>query len=148
MYLESQHKENPLIPTNKEDYALFLTRYFQYVAKTDQTTILRPVLFNNQTKENLTDKIAALLKEHAELDKALEGRNYLANTFSIADIALIGLVAANVEVLGLDLKPFPNLQRWYQLMWTRPSVRDTCTFVDEVKKNFPNYQKVLLGATP
>jgi len=125
MYLEHKHKETPLIPTNDQDYATFLTRYFQFPAKLDQVGILGPVLFGKKTRADLEDKIQALLKETKEWDSALEGREYLAHTFSIADIAILPTITSYVETLGLEISQFPNLQAWYKRMWLRPAVKET-----------------------
>jgi len=123
----------PLIPTKPEDLATFMTRLFQYSAKMDPTNIAGSVVFGKKSREELRPRINDLLKEHQKWDQALQGREYLAGTFSIADITLIPLVTTNVEVLGLSLAQFPNLEKWYKLMWARPSVKDTCTFVDGFK---------------
>lgn len=125
MYLEHKHKNHPLIPTSDRDYATFLTRLFQFPAKLDNAGITSAVFFGKKTKEDLRDKITALLKEIREWDRALEGREYLASTFSIADIAIIPNITGNVELLGLDLSQFPHLEGWYRRMWARPSVKET-----------------------
>jgi len=133
MYLEHRHPKHPLIPSSPKDYATFLTRLFQYPAKLDTTNILAVVAFSKKTREDLRDKIVEILKELREWDKVLEGRDYFAHSFSLADIAVIPLITTNVEILGLDLSQFPNLHAWYRRMWQRPSVKETCTFVDVFK---------------
>ena len=142
-YLEHKHHHHPLIPTNDMDYGLFVTRFFQYAAKLDPTGITFSVLFMNKKKADLTDKIQALLNEFKEWDRVLEGREYLANTFSIADIAILPSVTSNVEILGLDLAQFPHLHAWYKRMWEKPSVKDTCTFV-AIQNSIP-HERVLEG---
>ena len=142
-YLEHKHHHHPLIPTNDMDYGLFVTRFFQYAAKLDPTGITFSVLFMNKKKADLTDKIQALLNEFKEWDRVLEGREYLANTFSIADIAILPSITSNVEILGLDLAPFPHLHAWYRRIWEKPSVKDTCTFV-AIQNSIP-HERVLEG---
>jgi len=142
-YLEHKHHHHPLIPTNDMDYGLFVTRFFQYAAKLDPTGITFSVLFMNKKKADLTDKIQALLNEFKEWDRVLEGREYLANTFSIADIAILPSITSNVEILGLDLAQFPHLHAWYRRMWEKPSVKDTCTFV-AIQNSIP-HERVLEG---
>jgi len=144
VYLEHKHhNHHPLIPTNDKDYGLFVTRFFQYAAKLDPTGFTLSVLFMNKTKAHLTDKIQALLTELKEWDRVLEGREYLANTFSIADIAILPSITSNVEILGLDLSQFPHLHAWYRRMWEKPSVKDTCTFV-AIQNSIP-HERVLEG---
>jgi len=145
MYLEHKHHQHlPLIPANDKDYGTFLTRLFQFPAKMDPTAITFSVVFLKKTKAELTDKILALLTEFKEWDRLLEGREYLANTFSIADIAILPSVTGNVEILGLDLSQFPHLHAWYKRMWERPSVKETCTFAN-VMNTIP-HERVLEGA--
>jgi len=127
MYLESKHHNNPLIPTKHEDNALFLSRYFQFLAKLDNHNMTGSVL-GGKKREELKDRIDALLVELKFWDTALEGREYLANTFSLADIAVIPLITTFAESFGLDLAQFPHLNAWYKRVWARPSVKDTCTF--------------------
>ena len=145
MYLEHKHPHShPLIPTNDKDYGLLVARFFQYAAKLDPTGFTFSVLFLNKKKADLTDKIQALLNEFKEWDRVLEGREYLANTLSIADIAILPSITSSVEVLGLDLFQFPHLHAWYKRMWEKPSVKDTCTFV-AIQNSVP-HERVLEGA--
>ena len=149
MYLEAKHvndhNNKPLIPTKPEDLATFYTRLFQYPAKLEPTAIFGQVFFGKKGKEELRPKITDLLKEHQKWDQALQGREYLAHTFSIADITLIPIVTTNVELLGLGLAQFPNLEAWYKRMWARPSVKETCPY----EKAFAGltYERVLEGET-
>jgi len=137
MYLESKHPNNPLIPTKSEDYALFLSRYFQFLSKLDNHNLTGPVVMGGKKKEDLKDPIIALLAELKFWDAALEGREYLANTFSLADIAIVPLITTFVEIFGLDLAQYPHLNAWYKRVWSRPSVKDTCTFAPMVA-TFPH----------
>ncbi|MEO0910668.1 MAG: glutathione S-transferase N-terminal domain-containing protein, partial [Pseudomonadota bacterium] len=55
------------------------------------------------------------------MDRRLEGRDFLAGEYSIADMASIGWVNA-YERQGQDLNEFPNLKRWFETMKARPGV--------------------------
>jgi len=60
------------------------------------------------------------------LDNQLKDRDYLVGPgrgkYSIADIASFGWV--NIAYYtGLDLKQFPNVERWYHLLLERPAVK-------------------------
>lgn len=57
------------------------------------------------------------------LDKALEGKDYLVgNKYTIADIA--NFSSANAASLGgIDLKQFPNVERWWAKINARPAVQ-------------------------
>ncbi|GGE82737.1 glutathione S-transferase N-terminal domain-containing protein [Stappia taiwanensis] len=57
------------------------------------------------------------------LNKRLEGRDFVAGDYSIADMALVGW-ATGWERQGMDLeKDFPNVARWLERMKARPAVR-------------------------
>jgi GST-like protein len=56
------------------------------------------------------------------LDRRLEGRSFVADDYSIADIAIFPWIA-RFEWQEVDLKAFPNVLRWYRAMAARPAVR-------------------------
>ncbi len=56
------------------------------------------------------------------LDKQLDGREYIAGDYSIADMACWPWIVPH-ERQGQKLEDFSNLQRWYETMKTRPGVR-------------------------
>ena len=56
------------------------------------------------------------------MDKRLADHEYLAGAYSIADIATFPW-AARHEWQGVDLAEFPNLKRWYDVIWDRPAVK-------------------------
>ncbi|PKA40391.1 glutathione S-transferase N-terminal domain-containing protein [Rhizobium sullae] len=55
------------------------------------------------------------------MNRRLEGRDYLAGEYSIADMASIGWVIP-YERQGQDLNEFPNLKAWFERMHRRPAV--------------------------
>jgi len=56
------------------------------------------------------------------LDTQLEGKDYIAGEFSIADLACIGW-ARGWERQGMDLKEFPNVAAWIERVSNRPGTR-------------------------
>ncbi len=56
------------------------------------------------------------------MDTQLEGRDWLADEFSIADIASVGWVSA-YERQGQDMEQHPNLKNWLERMLARPGVQ-------------------------
>jgi GST-like protein len=54
------------------------------------------------------------------LDRRLAGRAYVADEVSIADFAILGW-AWRHERHKVDLADYPNVQRWYERMMTRPA---------------------------
>lgn len=55
------------------------------------------------------------------MNRRLEGRDYLADDYSIADIACVGWISA-YESYDQKLEDFPNLKRWYENLIARPAV--------------------------
>ena len=56
------------------------------------------------------------------LDTRLEGRDFLADEYSMADIACWGWVAIH-EMHGIELEAFPNVVRWKAAIDDRPAVQ-------------------------
>jgi len=60
------------------------------------------------------------------------GRDYLADSYSIADMACIGWVS-NYEAYEQKLEDYPNLQRWYCTLRERPAVQKGLELGREMK---------------
>ena len=56
------------------------------------------------------------------LDRRLEGREFLADEYSIADIATWPWIS-RFEWQEIDLAKFPNVKRWYTTIASRPAVQ-------------------------
>jgi GSH-dependent disulfide-bond oxidoreductase len=56
------------------------------------------------------------------LDKRLTGREYVADTYSIADIAIWPWIS-RYEWQTIDLNLYPNVKRWYVSIAKRPAVQ-------------------------
>ena len=68
--------------------------------------------------ERYTNEVARL---HRVLDKRLSEAAFLADEYSIADIATYPWVARH-EWHRVDLAAFPNVRRWYDTIGRRPAV--------------------------
>jgi len=55
------------------------------------------------------------------LDSRLEGREFVADDYSIADMAIVGW-ASGWERQQMDIDEFPNVKRWLATMKARPAV--------------------------
>jgi GST-like protein len=60
------------------------------------------------------------LRLYRVLNSRLEGRNYIADDFSIVDIATWPW-ASRFEFQQIDLDDFPNVERWYLALAERPA---------------------------
>ena len=56
------------------------------------------------------------------MDRRLEGRDFLCDDYSIADIAVYPW-ACRYEWIDLDFDRFPNVKRWFDIMTARPAVQ-------------------------
>ncbi len=56
------------------------------------------------------------------LDRRLEGREFVADDYSIADIAIWPWIS-RFEWQTMDLNEFPNVKRWYVAIANRPAVQ-------------------------
>ncbi len=56
------------------------------------------------------------------LDRQLAGRDYIADEFSIADVACIGWTRSH-ERQSVDLADYPNVDKWFKRMLARPGVQ-------------------------
>ncbi len=56
------------------------------------------------------------------LDKRLDLVEFVAGRLSVADFAILGW-AWRHERHKIDLKDYPNVQRWYQTLISRPGVK-------------------------
>lgn len=80
--------------------------------------------FNVYAPERVPYAIDRYTKEtnrlYGVLDRRLEGREFIAGDFSIADIACYPWIVPH-QAHGQDLDDFPNLARWFRAMAERPA---------------------------
>ena len=108
--------------------------------------------FSNYAPEKIPYAINRYVNEtnrlYGVLNKRLEGREYIADEYSIADMACVGW-AKLWERQGQNIEDFPNVKRWLAAVLARPAVaRGIALAADDRKpadlKN-PEVQKVLFG---
>jgi len=79
--------------------------------------------------------------------KLSDGRDYIAEDYSIADMACVGWVR-NPEKKGQDLKEFPYLNDWFNRMMERPAVQKGISIGEDIRHDLSKdleAQKVLFG---
>jgi len=67
------------------------------------------------------------------MNTQLKGRNYLAGSYSIADMACIGWVKPHHRQ-GQSLDDFRNLKKWFERMMSRPAVQRGLAVGEEVRR--------------
>ena len=82
--------------------------------------------FNFYAKEQVPYAMDRYSKEsnrlYGVLDRRLEGRDFVADDYSIADIAIFPWTRT-FERQGVDINDYPNVVRWRQTMFARPAVQ-------------------------
>jgi len=82
------------------------------------------------------------------LNKRLADRDYIAGSFSIADIASYPWIVPH-ERQGQDLDNFPHLKRWYKVIANRPAVVRAYSMGKEISGGAPvvteESRKILFG---
>ncbi|OZB62146.1 MAG: thiol:disulfide oxidoreductase [Lysobacterales bacterium 14-68-21] len=78
--------------------------------------------------DRYTREVARL---YGVLDRRLDGREFIAGEFSIADIATYPWIVPH-EAHGQDLEDFPHLARWFYAMSRRPATLRTYRGVENV----------------
>lgn len=91
--------------------------------------------FNNYAVEKIPYAVDRYVRETARLykvlDRRLEGREFIAGEYSIADMACYPWVVP-YERQGQDLNDFPNLQRWFDAIRQRPATARAYALADEI----------------
>jgi GST-like protein len=81
--------------------------------------------FRSYAKEKIPYAIDRYTNEarrlYGVLDRRLEGREYIAGEYSIADIACFPWILPSGQ--GQSLDDFPHMKRWHERMATRPGVQ-------------------------
>src|SRR3569833_2967274 len=108
--------------------------------------------FKNYARQNIPYAIARYVDEvnrlYGVMNKRLEGREFIAGRYSIADMALIGWISG-WERQGQDIEQFPHLKRWIARMKARPAVARGMALGQELRQGVdmknPKVQAVLFG---
>ncbi|KAF4666919.1 glutathione Stransferase [Perkinsus chesapeaki] len=106
---------------------------YDFLQNLNTKNISFKVVFDKKSKSDLTDEAEALLKELSLWEGYLQGKEYLVEDFTLADIAVFPVVSQLRQWLGLDLEKYPNLGRWYRNMRGRPSIKDHPYFTCDEK---------------
>ena len=82
--------------------------------------------FRRQAKEKVPFAIERYTTETRRLwsvlDGRLDGREFIAGDYSIADIAIFPWTA-RYEWQGIALEEYPNVKIWFEALYARPAVK-------------------------
>jgi GST-like protein len=91
--------------------------------------------FNRYAPEKIPYAIDRYVKEtsrlYGVLDRRLEGRAFIAGDYSIADMAAYPWIVP-YEAQGQKLADFPNVQRWFEAIRTRPATERAYALGEQV----------------
>ena len=92
--------------------------------------------FSHFAPEVIPYAINRYVKETARLygvlDKQLKDKKFIAGDYSIADMATYPWIVGH-EMQGQDLKNFPNIQRWFEALHSRPAIQRAYEKAEAVK---------------
>ncbi|WP_404379956.1 glutathione S-transferase N-terminal domain-containing protein [Caenispirillum salinarum] len=95
--------------------------------------------------DRYTNEVARL---YGVMNRRLEGREYLADEYSIADMAAWPWVLPHKNQ-GQDLNDFPNLKAWFERVGARPAVQKGKALGEELREQNPitseESRKILFG---
>jgi GSH-dependent disulfide-bond oxidoreductase len=107
--------------------------------------------FNRYAPEKIPYAIDRYTREtqrlYGVLNKHLEGREYIASDYSIADMACYPWAAAH-EWHYIDLANYPNVQRWFNAIKARPATVKAYAVGEQYKRQTemtPEMKKILFG---
>lgn len=93
--------------------------------------------FNEYSKAKIPEAIERYVNETARLYRVLNGRladrEYIAESYSIADIACYPWVALHARQKQ-DIAQFPHLARWLETIRSRPAVQRAYELAERVRK--------------
>jgi GST-like protein len=96
--------------------------------------------FTRYAPEKVPYAIARYTQEthrlYGVLDKRLEGREFLAGPYSIADMAAYPWIVPH-ELQGQNLADFPHVKRWFETIKSRPATRRAYELAPTFASNKP-----------
>ncbi len=109
--------------------------------------------FSGYAPEKIPYAIDRYVKEtnrlYGVLDRRLEGRDFVADTYSIADMAAYPWIVSH-ERQGQNLDDFPNLKRWFHAVGERPgtvAAYKKAEGIDRSPTMTDEEKKILFGQT-
>ena len=110
---------------------------------------------NNHFRHYAPEKVPYAVRRYGDevhrlygvINGRLGGRDYVADEYSIADMALVGWVKG-YERQGVDIAEFPNVGRWLDSLQARPAVKRGLKLGEERRSNLADdkeAQKILFN---
>ncbi len=129
-YLDDEYPSPPLLPRVEASAMRALSRMFEDFADNSFTPQVDQLLAESAKPEaerdaNRIQRLRQAIDRVLHyLNRQLQGRHFLADEFSVADIGFVpGLLA--LGALGVEISPGrPNIEAWAGRLFERPSTRE------------------------
>ena len=123
-YLADQKPESGLMPGAGDKARYRVQQWLSFVA-TELHKTFSPFFKPGTPEATKETNRAHLSKRLAYVDRKLDGRSYLTgDAFTAAD-AYLWTILGWAKVVGIDLSPFANIQRYLGTVAARPAVQKT-----------------------
>jgi GST-like protein len=143
-------KTERLMPRDPRERAEFHAWFFWIVNSYGEALGWPGATFHSDPKYRLFDDTdygqatydrftKASVAAHKKLDERLAGRDFICGDYSIIDIAAIGSTVPLLLHGVDDLSRYPNLERWYHSVRSRPAVARGLAIGSEARSNLPSY---------
>ncbi|HTL71258.1 MAG TPA: glutathione S-transferase family protein [Candidatus Eisenbacteria bacterium] len=129
-YLERKYPDPPVMPANEDERK----RIREWVAVYDKKLVLRIGLLviecllkpKDQQSEAQKEKLRGEIREAlGDLDRMLEGKEYLFGAYSLADASVTPHLAA-LPILGMSIPAeYKRLTAWFARIQARPSFKQS-----------------------
>ncbi len=129
-YLDEKHPSPPLMPkdpSGKEEIRQFVTRIDKAMVLNIGLLVIECLLKpkDQQRDDFKVKKRDEVLNAMRELDRQLEGREYLFGDYSLADVAVTPHLAA-LPLLGSGIpQELNNITAWFKRIQARPSFKQS-----------------------
>jgi glutathione S-transferase len=120
-YIADRKPESGIAPTGFPRYQL--QQWLSYVGSELHKVVFQPLLSPAYPAEAKEKAKASAPERFAYLDEHLTGRDWLLDSFSVADAYLAAVLNWNRAAVKLDISAYPALQAYQERLFARPSVQ-------------------------
>jgi glutathione S-transferase len=119
-YLADQFPEAGLAPTGGAERSR-MTQWLSFIGAELHKAVFTPLLSQTAAPEVKAHAMAVAPQRLKRLDQHLAGREYLLDTFSVAD-AYLATILNWAQFIRFDLTPYPAVTAYFDRMAARPHV--------------------------
>ncbi|RAK57184.1 glutathione binding-like protein [Phenylobacterium deserti] len=117
-FIADHFPEAALMPSGFERYRA--QQWLSFIGTELHKFVFAPLFSRRANDEAKAFARAAAPERFAYLEDQLDGREYLVDTFSVAD-AYLAVVLNWAQAVNFDLSPYPNIRAYHQRVLARPA---------------------------